>query len=109
MMSNIQCTSEITFCIAIDCLFVATYTDVDECQSSNGGCTHNCNNTIGSYYCSCYEGYELSSDNHTCIGKIASVYISQCIAVYLHLLLYKSIAKEMAACNLMDRCVYIYM
>ena len=43
--------------------------DVNECLTDNGGCTHQCNNTVGSYYCSCWNGYELSSDNHTCIGK----------------------------------------
>ena len=65
--SDRYCIFKIANCI----FFIATYTDIDECQSSNGGCTHKCNNTIGSYYCSCHEGYELSNDSHTCIGKIA--------------------------------------
>ena len=50
--------------------------DIDECQSNNGGCMHKCNNTIGSYYCSCRHGYELSSDNHICTGRcIIYVYL----------------------------------
>uniref|UniRef100_A0A8D3CYM5 Protein S n=1 Tax=Scophthalmus maximus TaxID=52904 RepID=A0A8D3CYM5_SCOMX len=33
--------------------------DVDECSKRNGGCDHECNNTIGSYRCSCHQGYML--------------------------------------------------
>ena len=49
--------------------FFVIILDVNECLTDNGGCTHQCNNTIGSYNCSCWNGYELSSDNHNCIGK----------------------------------------
>lgn len=41
-------------------------TDIDECETSNGGCAHNCINLEGSYECSCREGFELSGDNRTC-------------------------------------------
>ena len=45
--------------------------DVNECSDSNGGCQHNCTNTIGSYYCSCVAGYSLDDDNnHSCSCKI---------------------------------------
>ncbi|KAG7482366.1 growth arrest-specific protein 6 [Solea senegalensis] len=33
--------------------------DVDECSKRNGGCDHVCNNTMGSYRCSCHQGYML--------------------------------------------------
>uniref|UniRef100_A0A3Q2P8N8 Growth arrest specific 6 n=1 Tax=Fundulus heteroclitus TaxID=8078 RepID=A0A3Q2P8N8_FUNHE len=39
--------------------------DVDECTKDNGGCDHVCNNTIGSYRCSCHEGFTLA-DRHLC-------------------------------------------
>ena len=42
--------------------------DIDECVEGLGGCDHNCTNTNGSYFCSCMDGYELESDNHTCTG-----------------------------------------
>ena len=42
--------------------------DINECQIDNGGCSQLCNNTVGSYNCSCISGYELTDDNHTCIG-----------------------------------------
>ena len=45
-------------------------TDIDECLNNNGGCDHKCTNTIGSYYCSCEEGYQLTEDNHMkCEGQ----------------------------------------
>uniref|UniRef100_A0AAX7TVY4 Growth arrest-specific 6 n=1 Tax=Astatotilapia calliptera TaxID=8154 RepID=A0AAX7TVY4_ASTCA len=50
--------------------------DVDECSRRNGGCDHECNNTVGSYHCSCRQGYTLSghqlcNDLNEC--KIAGV------------------------------------
>uniref|UniRef100_A0AAZ3SHT8 Growth arrest-specific 6 n=1 Tax=Oncorhynchus tshawytscha TaxID=74940 RepID=A0AAZ3SHT8_ONCTS len=33
--------------------------DVNECIKKNGECDHECNNTIGSYHCSCRRGYML--------------------------------------------------
>ena len=35
----------------------------------NGGCDHNCCNTGNNYYCTCNDGYVLSSDGNTCQGK----------------------------------------
>ena len=43
--------------------------DINECQTDNGGCTQTCNNTVGSYQCSCRDGYELTSDGYNCTGK----------------------------------------
>ena len=33
--------------------------DIDECESLNGNCSHNCTNIPGSYYCSCLPGYAM--------------------------------------------------
>ena len=48
--------------------------DVDECKPTassqgNGGCEQICNNTVGSFYCSCKPGYYLNPDGKTCTGK----------------------------------------
>ena len=43
------------------------YTDNDECATNNGGCSQGCNNTVGSFECTCTSGYELSDDGRTCI------------------------------------------
>ena len=50
------------------CLF--QYLAVNECDSGNGGCEYICTDTIFSYECSCRQGYQLTSDQHTCTGKI---------------------------------------
>ena len=36
---------------------------------SNGGCQHKCNNTEGSFNCSCHNGFYLADDLRTCEGK----------------------------------------
>ncbi|CAH1238872.1 SCUBE3 [Branchiostoma lanceolatum] len=37
--------------------------DVNECSSNNGGCDHYCDDTVGSYYCSCRPGYQLAGSS----------------------------------------------
>ncbi|KAK7092486.1 hypothetical protein V1264_008224 [Littorina saxatilis] len=41
-----------------------TCIDHDECQDSV--CTQKCNNTEGGFICSCYNGFQLNSDQRTC-------------------------------------------
>ncbi|CAH1796781.1 unnamed protein product, partial [Owenia fusiformis] len=38
----------------------------DECSYQNGRCQHFCNDTEGSYVCTCRDGFELSEDEHEC-------------------------------------------
>ena len=40
--------------------------DIDECSDGTSGCSQLCTNTIGSYTCTCDNGYQLTNDNHTC-------------------------------------------
>uniref|UniRef100_A0A8D1X4Z7 Signal peptide, CUB and EGF-like domain-containing protein 2 n=1 Tax=Sus scrofa TaxID=9823 RepID=A0A8D1X4Z7_PIG len=47
----------------VECLSV---TDVDECQTRNGGCDHVCRNTAGSFDCSCRKGFKLLTDEKSC-------------------------------------------
>lgn len=42
------------------------FTDMDECATNNGGCQHECRNTIGSYQCSCHNGFTLHENGHDC-------------------------------------------
>ena len=51
-----------------DCMCKMSHADVDECQDSNGGCGQVCNNSVGSYSCDCYQGYELEEDGFNCTG-----------------------------------------
>ena len=51
-------------------LYLHVYTDINECDTGNGGCEHICNNQIGSYHCTCRAGYTLESDIHNCSGQL---------------------------------------
>ena len=42
-------------------------TDIDECETNNGGCEGTCTNSVPSYECSCDEGYRLSDNAHSCV------------------------------------------
>ena len=57
----------------LDCLLLRRFSnpflDINECDNNNGGCSQNCTNTNGSFFCSCDEGYQLKSDGLTCKGN----------------------------------------
>ena len=38
--------------------------DINECHELNGGCEFGCRNSIGSFQCYCYHGYELKNETH---------------------------------------------
>lgn len=42
--------------------------DLDECEVVNGGCEQVCINSIGSYSCGCYQGYNLEDNASNCTG-----------------------------------------
>jgi len=44
--------------------------DIDNCMTNNGGCEQVCINTEGAYACECRQGYTLTTDLHTCQGRI---------------------------------------
>uniref|UniRef100_A0A158P8J0 Multiple epidermal growth factor-like domains protein 6 n=1 Tax=Angiostrongylus cantonensis TaxID=6313 RepID=A0A158P8J0_ANGCA len=43
--------------------------DVNECIVDNGGCHHDCVNTIGTFYCRCWSGFELEENGKHCKGR----------------------------------------
>ena len=45
------------------------HTDIDECNEGNHKCEQVCENSIGSYQCSCFDGYMLHG-NFSCQGKL---------------------------------------
>ena len=48
--------------------------DVDECAVSNGGCSHQCVNTVPGYRCECPDPeLGLSPDGKTCTGKYSVI------------------------------------
>ncbi len=44
------------------------YADVDECIDDIHDCSQNCHNTVGSYTCSCNDGFVIDSDSRGCNG-----------------------------------------
>lgn len=44
------------------------FTDINECNNNNGGCLLDCDNSDGSFQCSCRPGFRLNSDGRTCNG-----------------------------------------
>lgn len=44
-------------------------TDIDECTVNNGGCVDGCQNTIGSFFCTCPNyGQGFKADGTECVG-----------------------------------------
>lgn len=41
--------------------------DLDECATDEGNCQHECVNTLGSYICTCHNGYTLHENGRDCI------------------------------------------
>ena len=77
-------------------LFCDVFEDIDECALNISGCNQNCTNTIGSYFCSCYPGFEILNDTRTCVGKNFAnntrihcylQYLMHCFVVYLKILM----------------------
>ena len=52
------------------------FSDIDECATSNGRCEQICNNTIGSFYCSCDTGYQLDGNGLNCTGEFSVVKVA---------------------------------
>ena len=53
-----------------DCSMKSLLSDINECDEGISGCNQTCTNTNGSYICSCYNGYVLDADDHSCNGKV---------------------------------------
>ena len=51
------------------CQLPFSFTDIDECTQGKAECQHICNNTNGSYFCSCKDGYTLNSNGKNCLCK----------------------------------------
>ena len=50
-------------------LVIFIYSDINECDTINGGCEQICTNAIGSFACSCTVGYHLDGNRFNCTGK----------------------------------------
>ena len=73
--------------LILSCL-ILPFSDLNECQSLNGGCAHQCNNTHGSYHCMCRDGFRLRSDNHGCDSKSSNFLPIYTLFLWSHLAIY---------------------
>ena len=78
--------------------------DINECSTGNGGCNQVCINVIGSFQCSCNAGYELDSDQRTCIGMY-SVLVCTCMCVCVSVCV--SVCVYVSVCVCIHECVYV--
>ena len=62
-------------CARVLYLNINILTDINECDESNGGCSHNCNNTEGSFGCFCRDGYILDGDGKNCSGIYIHIHV----------------------------------
>ena len=58
-----------------DCVYIMAISssDINECDTINGGCEQICTNTIGSFACSCEPGYLLDGNGFNCTGTLSLV------------------------------------
>ena len=49
--------------------FHSSLSDINECNTDNGGCDQICINKPGSFECRCESGYKLADDKKKCIGN----------------------------------------
>lgn len=60
------CCLKIGLCLVFN---IDILLDVNECKVSNGGCEHQCRNTIGSSAYQCNEELNLNGNGKSCPGK----------------------------------------
>lgn len=75
------------------------FADINECESGELLCELGCQNQIGSYICTCDEGYQIDEDGRTCVGWwckiimscynwnlfcvfLLSCYVNSCICIF---------------------------
>ena len=49
--------------------------DIDECKMNLDNCESECVNLIGSFECTCFDGYKLINSNKCEKGKVKIIYI----------------------------------
>ena len=69
--------------LKLEILFFSFFLDIDECATNNYNCDANafCNNTIGSYNCTCNPGYTGNGQN--CTGEYSFRYFQSPTKVYV--------------------------
>ena len=48
--------------------------DINECEFDNGGCSQLCQNTDGSFHCTCHIGFQLGNDAVSCFSTLTILF-----------------------------------
>ena len=77
------------------------FLDNDECATDNGGCSHTCVNTPGTFECQCKAGYTLGLDGKSCGGLCDKVVRSIFVIIR-----YRSAQMNMDITPGINTCLY---
>ena len=68
---GIRCTGKISIPCFYDIFECSLLIDIDECVDGSNTCSVNstCTNTVGSYQCSCFPGYQDEGMGYVCTGR----------------------------------------
>ena len=80
-----------------DLIYHDTNSDIVECDDNNGGCSQICNNTEGSYECSCRNGYVLDNDQSNCSGTFILSWILSYVLLMIKIQISLNVTKTMVA------------
>ena len=70
-------------------------TDINECNGTdNGGCVQQCNNTDGSYFCSCNSAYTLAADSRGCDGMCELYYCLGILYIIIIIIAFKGASRD---------------
>ena len=81
------------------------FTDLNECDNENGGCSQMCNNIFGSFFCSCESGYYLLDDGFTCNGEFINQHCCFCCFLYFFFFL---LAFSFVYCSFFCLCGFFF-
>jgi len=59
----------VSLCAGLFMCLSVVFIDLDECVEELHRCQQVCENTLGSYRCSCSPGFQLSPDRTSCSGE----------------------------------------
>lgn len=66
-------------------VYIFIFSDIDECANKSLHlCNQICENTLGSYKCSCEKGFEISRDGYTCEGMKAVCYFNLAVLTLIY-------------------------
>lgn len=71
--NNTNCSGKEESKIAIATCSMHAHVDINECEGAP--CDHGCENTVGSFECSCAAGYTLNSNRLRCDGMLLTHYL----------------------------------